>query len=136
MWMEQTPRVDLDLGGLRMIAEALRADVELGLKPGASRAEREIQHGIRFGSAAPGGQLAAARDVFAVALERAHENITRQVRGAQILTAALEAVLANYAQADQVAAGRMADVQRTLSEAISAAEAVTQPPPPAGGDQP
>src|SRR5688500_4795898 len=102
--MEQTPKVDVDLGGLRTFAELLRRDVETGLEPGASRAEHEIQHGLRFGVAAPGGQLAASRDVLAAALERARENTARQVRGAQILTAAIEQVLANYTEGDQIAA--------------------------------
>ncbi|WP_117209917.1 hypothetical protein [Allorhizocola rhizosphaerae] len=134
--MEQAPKVEVDLGELRSFAEMLRADAELGLAPGAARAESELQHGARFGLAAVGGQLAAGREVFAAALERARENTARQVRGARILTAAIEQVLANYADGDQIAASRLAHIESTLSEAVNTADAAAQPSPARPGLQP
>lgn len=102
------PGVDVDLGGLRMVADRLRVGTDRDWRPGATRANLELDHGIRFGLACPGGQIAAARTLFGLALDRALVNTARHITAAEHLARHIEAVLANYAGADNEAAQRMA----------------------------
>lgn len=124
----------VDLGELRFFAQMLKNDTEQGLSPGAERARDLLSQGVRFGSTSPGGEIAAGRRAAAAALQRAEENVTRQVQAAGILIAALEQILTRYADADQLAAHQVAIVEKTLSDAVKAAEtAIAQPPQRPGG---
>jgi len=98
------PGVDIDLGGLRMVADTLRAETELGWRPGVTRANLELDHGTRFGLACPGGQIAAAGTLFGLVLDQALQNAARQIRAAESLAQDIEELLANYAGADEEAA--------------------------------
>jgi hypothetical protein len=86
----QQPGVDVDLGGLRMVVDSLRAETEQSWRPGAARANLELDHGIRFGLACPGGQIAAAATLFGLVLQQALENTARQLGAAESLARDLE----------------------------------------------
>lgn len=133
--MDRTPdNINVDLGELRMFADTLRTDTDLGLRPGVSRAEQELQLGVRFGLAAPGGQVATSRELLGAALERAQQNTARQVRAAEILTTTIEQILANYRDGEHIAAEHMDTVEQTLASAITAAELAARPPAPVWRD--
>ena len=120
--MSQPSRgIDVDLSGLQMFAELLQSNTEQVLKPGAARAENEIQHGNRIGQAFPGGNVAAARQMLAYALIRARDNATRHVQAAEILAVAIKRALENYAASDRDAADRVTKVEDILLEAVAAA---------------
>jgi len=102
------PGVDVDLGGLRMFADSLRTETEQDWRPGAVRANLELNHGTRFGLACPGGQIAATGSLFGIVLEQALGNAARQIEAADSLARDIEAVLANYTGADDEAAHRFA----------------------------
>ena len=137
--MSQPSRgIDVDLSGLQMFAELLRSNTEHALKPGAARAENELQNGIRIGHAFPAGEIAAARQMLAYALVRARDNATRHVRAAEILSMAINRALGNYADGDRDAASRVAQIEGILLEAVAAAEIAlqSQAPVPSTGFQP
>jgi hypothetical protein len=125
---EQASQISVDLGGLRMFTNVMKTDVTNGLKPGITRAEAEVQTGLQFGANTAGGEVVAARDAMNAALKRARENGEKQVQAAEILIAAMEKVLATYAGADSASAGQIAMVEKTLLDAIAAAEKVILPP--------
>jgi hypothetical protein len=100
----QQPGVDVDLSGLRMVADALRADAEQLWRPGAARVNLELDHGTHFGLACPGGRIAAARVLFGIVLDRAVQNTARQISAAESLSLDIETVLADRAGADEQAA--------------------------------
>jgi hypothetical protein len=133
---EQASQISVDLGGLRVFTGVMKTDVEKGLKLGMARAEAEVQTGLRFGANTVGGEVVATRQAMATALERARENGARQVQAAEILIAAMEKVLANYASADTVSASQIALVEKTLLDAITASEKVFTPPKPPTGSAP
>ena len=105
------PGVDVDLGGLRMVADSLRAETEEGWRPGATRAQLELDHGTRFGTACPGGQITAASDLFGIVLDQALENTVRQIWAVEKLARDIEVVLANYGAADDVATKTLRTVE-------------------------
>ena len=114
--MERQDRTDVDLDGLRVFAQALRSELENGLKPGLARAEREVQQGIPFGVASPGGEVKAGREVLAWLLERARENTTRQVAGIQALAEVAEQIVANYADGEAVANRLLVALEQRLAQ--------------------
>jgi hypothetical protein len=89
------PGADVDLDGLRMVADLLRAGIEKSWRPGAIRANLELDHGVRFGLASPGGQIAAARAQFGVVLDQALGNMARQLEAVESLARHIETLLAN-----------------------------------------
>jgi len=101
------PGVDVDLGGLRMFADSPRTETEQDWRPGASRANLELDHGTRFGLACPGGRITATGSLFGIVLEQALGNTARQIEAAESLAHDIEAVLAkaNYAEAGIRSAG-------------------------------
>lgn len=125
----KTPdEVSVDLGSLRFFADVLKADTADGLRPGAARADAEVQTGIRFGSRTLSGEVVAGTQALNAALERANVNVARQVEAADILIRAMEQILANYTAADMASAEQVAVVERTLLDAVKAAEAVYPQP--------
>jgi hypothetical protein len=126
--------VDVDLNGLRTFVDQLEASTEQGLKPGIARAENEIQNGAGIGRAFPGGQVAAARQMLIQAMARARDNTSRHIQAAEILTTAVKRALENYARSDQDTAGRLAQIEDVVTQAVAAAQRVAPPQPstPAG----
>jgi hypothetical protein len=114
------------LGGLQAFADLLQSNTEQELKPGAARAENEIQNGVQVGRAFPGGDIAAARQMLAYALVRARDNATRHVQAAEILAVAIRRALENYTGSDRDTAGRVALVENILLEAVAAAQIAMQ----------
>ncbi|GAA1381122.1 hypothetical protein [Catellatospora chokoriensis] len=125
----ETPdEVSVDLGTLRFFAEVMKADTDDGLRRGAIRADAEVQTGVRFGTRTLSGEVVAGTDALKAALDRANTNVARQVEAADILIHAMEQILANYTAADMASAEQVATVERTLLDAVKAAEAVYPEP--------
>ncbi|WP_144118337.1 hypothetical protein [Catellatospora sichuanensis] len=121
---QQPAEVSVDLGMLRVFADSLKSDAELGLRPGVARATREALTGVPFGSQSIGGEAQAARKAVTVALARAQHNAAKQIEAADILIKAVNHILTNYTNADLATAEQIAAVEKTLSDAVKASEQV------------
>jgi hypothetical protein len=70
-----------------------------------------------------------AKQRYQESLQRATELLTNYLRATEILAATAEKVASEYAHADGLAAARVSDVERALTEATAAARSVR----PGGG---
>lgn len=131
--MEHQGRTDVDLAGLRAFAQELRRELETGFQPGVDRAEHELQQGVQFGLAAPGGEVAAGREAFAWVLARAKENTARQLDGWRLLAETVERILANYHDGEDAVNQLLTAVEQRLSALEPIPDGMRTPP---AGHQP
>ncbi|WP_144119727.1 hypothetical protein [Catellatospora sichuanensis] len=116
------PQLAVDMVEVRKVTADLRARTNDGLAPGVGQFAREIERGVLFGTFSPSGETQAARNAFWAALQRHHANATRQLEVGQTLAAALEKVLANYTEADDLAAMKLSVLERELMVAVERLE--------------
>ena len=132
-----SPGVDVDLSALQRFVDLLERSTEQILKPGAARAEREIQSGVGIGRAFPGGHIAAAREVLIHAVARVRENAGRHLRATEILSTAIRRALETYAATDRETAVRLSRIEQLMAEAVATAEqAIAPKTPPSTGLRP
>lgn len=124
--------LNVDLEQLRDTGQAVKLDVDNGLRPGLSDTDQKIHQGVPFGSRSPSGEAEAARLALTYALNRYARNNTSHLERAEQISAFLGQIVAEYGNADALSALRLEDVL----ELLDSAKPVPPSPTPVAGDQP
>lgn len=112
----------VDLVEVRRISADLRVQADTGLASGLGGFAREVERGVLFGTFSPSGEAQAARSAFWAALRRHRDNAEQQLRLGRAFAAALEQVLTNYTDADDLAAAALKVIDREIAYAAKRAE--------------
>ncbi len=122
--MAETPikQLAVDLVEVRQISVDLRVQADTGLASGLGWFAREVERGVLFGTFSPSGETQAARNALWAALRRHRDNAQQQLRLGQAFAAALEQVLSNYTEADDLAAAALEVIDREIAATVQRAE--------------
>ncbi len=119
----ETPKKPLivDMAEVSRVTADLRTQAAIGLESGAGEFAREIDRGVLFGTFSPSGETQAARNALWAALHRHYENAERQLGLGRALATGLEKALANYTEADDLAAAALNLIDREIAAAAERA---------------
>jgi hypothetical protein len=120
----QPEHIRVNLSEMVELARVMRAETDVGLRPESERARTGLKEGVCFGVRSASGYVYGAKQRYHDSLTQALHQLTQYVRAADILADAAEKVARQYAHTDALTAARVADVERALAEALTAARAL------------
>jgi hypothetical protein len=123
----------VEVSGLTDLADEVRTENEMTLRPQATQVTGNLATGVRFGANSASGYVFAAKERYREALTAAMRTLDDYVEAAEVLATAAERVAANYRESDAMSAARSAEVAGALQQAL--VEARTPKQRPGGGRQ-
>jgi hypothetical protein len=127
------PGFKVEVTGLTDLADEVRLETDMTLRPQASQVSTNFANGVRFGGQSASGYVFAAKERYRESLVRGVEVLTAYVEAADVLAAAAEKVAGNYRQSDALSAARSQEVANALNAAIVEARKVQERRPGGGG---
>jgi hypothetical protein len=125
------PGFQVEVTGLTDLADEVRMETDMTLRPQSTQVRGRFAQGVRFGAASASGYVYAAKQRYRESLVRGMDVLSAYVEAAEVLAAAAEKVAANYSRSDALSAARTQEVNKALADAL--VEARQRQQPPAGG---
>ena len=122
---------EVEVTGLTDLADEVRTENDMTLRPQATQVKGNFSQGVRFGASSASGYVFAAKERYRQALIGGMQTLGDYVEAAEVLAAAAEKVAANYQQSDAMSAARTTEVATALEQALI--EARTPKQRPGGG---
>jgi hypothetical protein len=123
----------VEVTGLTDLADEVRTETDMTLRPQAGQVQTNFANGVRFGGQSASGYVYAAKERYRESLVRGMEVLGAYVQAADVLAAAAEKVAANYRQSDAMSAARTREVADALTAAILEARKIQERPASGGG---
>lgn len=119
-WLDEWHAIQVDAGSVQQLAAALSAEVHGTLEPDVGRVYDGYAPGTTFGRASPSAELLAIRARYNDCLHDTVAQLAAYVETSSILVAAAIEIAFRYRTADELAAARVEDIDRVLSQALLA----------------